>query len=123
MNVFGGRVKDERPAVNLLLDGFQAADDGLGLRRSQNPLPGQHPGMGHGTHEVIAIQPPVKMQRRRKFFHMCVSRGRKTPLPGFLGSLVRHIFFTTETQRPTESVYLCVSVFKIIPFTNDLARP
>ncbi len=51
--------EDEAPRLDLLPDLLQPAHDGLGVGGGDDPLAGQHAGVGDGAGDVLLVQPPV----------------------------------------------------------------
>jgi len=70
------------------LDGLQALDDDLALRRGQHPNLGQHRGVGNGAGDVLSVHAAVKANRSGEGFDKGVRRFVKTPGPGFAGVLI-----------------------------------
>ena len=61
VQVFEGRIPGEIAGFNFGLDGLQSGDDGVRVRRRNNALAGQHPGVSHRTGNILPIQAAIVM--------------------------------------------------------------
>src|SRR5208337_189907 len=84
VDVFLPRLERELPRLDLGRDLFQAPDNLLGLRRGDDPLAAQHPGMGHRAGDILAIKALIEAERGGEVFHALLSFPGEPPAPGFL---------------------------------------
>ena len=85
VDVFQGRVEVELPRLDFEPDFFQPPDDLFRLRRGDDPLAGQHPGVGHGAGEVLAIEALVEAQGGGEVLHRLGGFPGEPSAPGFVG--------------------------------------
>ncbi len=84
VDIFQGRVEVELPGLDLGLDFGEAPDELVGLRRADDPLAAQHPGMGHGAGNILAIEALIEAQGGGKVLHRLLGLPGEPPAPGFL---------------------------------------
>ena len=59
VNIFQLRPENETACLNVGLNGVKPLDYGFGFLGADQFLLRQHPGMGLGTHDVVAVEPGV----------------------------------------------------------------
>ena len=73
-----------RPASMSDEDPFEPADDGLRLLGGDDPLLGQHPGVGDGSLDVVAVQALIEVDGGGEFLDEFVGGLGEAAGPGFV---------------------------------------
>ena len=64
-------------------DAFEPGDDGAGFLLGDDPLLGQHPGVGDGALDIVAIHALVEIDGGGELFHKLVGGLGEAAGPGF----------------------------------------
>ncbi|MNH27605.1 hypothetical protein D3C79_877260 [compost metagenome] len=99
MHVFEVDAPVEGAGLDLALDGLQAIDDGVALGIAEHADLRQHGGMGDRTHDVVAVQALVEIDRGGETGDEGVDGLTEAAAPGLIGLVGAHGFTHCRRER------------------------
>ncbi len=99
VHVFEVDTPVEAASLNFALDGFQAIDDGVALGIAEDADLRQHGGVGDRTHDVVAVQALVEVDRGGETGDEGVDGLTEAAAPGLIGLVGAHGFTLCRRER------------------------
>ncbi|MCY1437883.1 hypothetical protein D9M71_540630 [compost metagenome] len=99
MHVFEVDAPVEVAGLDLALDGFKPIDDGVALGITEHADLRQHGGMGDRTHDVVAVQALVEIDRGGETGDEGVDGLTEAAAPGLIGLVGAHGFTHCRRER------------------------
>jgi len=104
VHVFQVDAPVELTGFDFALDGFEAVDDAVALGIGQHANLGQHRGVSHGAHDVVAIKALVESDGGGETRNEGVDGFTEAAAPGLIGLVGAHGFARNRLRGVTQIV-------------------